>query len=244
MSATALRPTSAAASAPLRPSRHVYCEVPWLMEEAPGEIDTLFEGAPVRELKAGEFFQFAHVTEVFWVVHGLVATTVELTDGATLLTGLFGRRSCLGAMRTFTHPCESMRLSARAVFPTRLIGIDAVRFRAAILANPSRARDFYARMLLWHEAQMEGILVLRDSLEVRLGHLVDVFYRAAGAGLTDAMAPLPVPVPVSLMAELLGATRSAVSRQISKWCEEGRAERLAGGQGRFAFSRAVLAAAR
>lgn len=217
-----------------------YSDRPWLLRPDDERFAVLFSGGALEKRRAHETFSFGLDHAVWRVESGLVATYVLFGGGIGRMTGLFPEGTLLGAPKAVIHHGEAMPLIARAIGPVAMRRISAEAFRQALDAEPDLRASYTSNLLANHESQMDGILVNDLApLKTRTALLLLALFEAAGEPLGPGWNRVPYPITTQELSEMVHATRSAVSRELSALANSGLFRRT----GRVLYVSARLPAA-
>jgi CRP/FNR family cyclic AMP-dependent transcriptional regulator len=184
------------------------------------EARELLKGAHTRTLQAGEtLFRTNDPGDMlFGVLAGCILIVVESESGKELVLNRHGAGEIFGEIALLDGQGRSA--TAVAYEPTQLIQID----RATLLAFLRLRPDAMLRMIGLLCGRLRRVThLVEDStfldLSARLAKQLLALIGSSGSGSGDAAATLSL--SQSDLAQMLGVTREAVSKQLSLWREAG-----------------------
>lgn len=210
-------------------SDRIYASLPWLLEPDDSAFEAFFLNCPLKEISAHQIFFFGGQRQFFYIESGLIATCFGRGDTFDRMASLFRPGTLLGAPKAVLHPGKDMPLMALALSPVSV----RVMEEAAFIKLLEQDRDLKLRYLMslakHHERQIEGLLVCGvDPLPLRLAKLLIVLLELVPEDADAAWKRLTIDARVSEVAELIHATRPAVSKVLNAWEKQGLLRRQDG----------------
>lgn len=204
----------------------IYADRPWLVYPMPKVVADLFSKTRAYDIPDGEEYPFGIHPKVHLIEKGLIATYVQSGSLDLRMTGLFGPGSILGAAKAMTHPTRTMKLYAKTLAPCRIRTLSTRTFLHDLQTYQLEniVQDTVSKS---HECQMDGLLV-NDLLCVkdRLALLLKILFDLQNTPLNNHLQRLQFSISVHEMANMVHATRAVISRQLSAWVQEGKAQKM------------------
>ncbi len=210
-------------------SDRIFASVPWLLEPDDQAFEAMFMKCPQKIMPAHEFFFFGVQRQGFYIESGLIATCFGRGDTFDRMASLFRPGNLLGAPKAVLHPGKDMPLMALALSPVSVRVMEEAAFIKLLEQDSDLKLKYLMSLAKHHERQIEGLLVCGvDPLPLRLATLLIVLLELVPEDADAAWKRLTIDARVSEVAELIHATRPAVSKVLNAWEKQGLLRRQDG----------------